>query len=277
MRVGIALALLLICTVIFADIVELNDGTKIECTVVLEDKDAVFIKTNGETKSIARSEIRKITRGKKEEETPEPEPNTKPGNDEKLSLPPDNPGEEKEENPDKHNPGEGTPHNPGKHKPGNDKLKKLFETLKATCEALPSSGTDEERTFYRMRAIILQRHINSHGAEAAKIALTELGAMRLSEWKECEIHTCFLAETAAGCRDRDIVPYFWEEWLPPMLLKIQKREDREFYMKLIKKIVSEMQSTYSNTYRTTQYVLKPYDHRGEELHTIRKKQLRMPK
>jgi hypothetical protein len=290
-------AILAVAAVAWGDVIELHNGTKIECTIVLEDGKKVFYKVNGQTEALSLEEVSGIIRSaKKPLKTPDEVKADNPGNHGSV---PENGSENPAEPP---TPGskavpakENAPEPPAAEESEEEHplearvaerpapritdgaLNGLFGSLKETCEALNASSTDEERTFYRMRAIILEKHINSCGYTAGRIALGELEDMPLPTWKEKQLYTGFLAEIVAGCHDRDIIPYFWEEWMPVNIKRVRNTHSGEFALALIKKIVADLEASHDNTYRSVKYRLKPFKFRGAQRYMVEKTPMGMPK
>jgi hypothetical protein len=290
------LALVAMAIVARGDVIELHDGTKIRCKIVLEDGKKIFYKVNGQTKALKVGEISGIIRSKRnpsnpsEKASPRPKTNPKsnPGHNPKEKAPA-NPGHkdapavaENPKAPPEKKPEEGRPPEPKVPRrrivrTSDIELSKLFESLRTACDSLLSSATEEEKTFYKMRALILKKHINSCGYLAGKLALDELEDMPISTWKEKGLLVGFLADIVSGCRDRDILVYFWEEWMPYNLKRVESANSREFPLSLVKRIISDLQASYDNMYRSIQYSLRPYKYRGAQRYAVDKKTMRMPK
>ena len=288
-------AILAVAVLAWGDTIELHDGTKIECTIVLEDGKKVFYKTNGQTKALEVGKISGIIRAKKtpanspKEGNPKPEENPKPNPEKNPKETPGNPhpnpgpapaekpAPPSEKKPEMANNGE--PEIPKRKivRTSDLELSKLFESLKSTCDGLLASASEEERTFYKMRALILKKHISSCGRSAGKIALDSLEDMPISTWKDKELLVGFLADIVSECRDRDILPYFWEEWMPYNLKRVESSDRREFALGLVKRIIADMETAYGNMYRSIQYRLRPYKYRGAQRYAVDKTPMRMPR
>jgi hypothetical protein len=294
MRYGAAIAAILsVGVLVWGDTIELHDGTKIECTIVLEDGKKVFYKINGQTKALPVGEISGIIRAKKTPPNPPKEGNPKP-----AENPKPNPGENPKKAPGNPHPKpppaeEPAPPPEKKPEPANSpepkipkreivrtsdlELAKLFESLTSACEGLLASATEEERTFYKMRALILKKHISSCGRSAGKLSLDALEDMPISTWKEKKLLVGFLADIVSECRDRDILPYFWEEWMPYNLKRVESSSSREFALGLVKRIIADLETGYGNMYRSVRYSLRPYKYRGAQRYAVDKKPMRMPR
>lgn len=286
-------AILAVTAFVWGDTIELHDGTKIECTIVLEDGTKVFYKINGQTKALPVGDISGIIRTKKappnppKVDNPAPAENPKPGEKPKETpgnpapkpapVPAEKPAPSPEKKPEPANSSE--PEIPKREivRTSDQELNKLFESLKSACDGILSSATEEEKTFYKMRALILKKHISSCGRAAGKIALDSLEDMPLSTWKEKALLVEFLADLVSECRDRDILPYFWEEWMPYNLKRVESSNSREFALGLVKRIISDLENGYGNMYRSVHYSLRPYKYRGADRYAVDKTPMRMPR